>query len=347
MKRCDFLKQKIQFKSYTREKLEALLRRIELDHPARMEIERSLRSIKSGDWGERSLDYYTSFLNMEDYVICQGLRLLSSNNYHFQIDTLLLHSNFILILEVKNMAGTLKFDTKYNQLIQEVGGREEVYKDPIQQVNHQHYQFLKWLENFQFPVNIPIQSYVIVANDRAKIVPLNNEESLSKKVIRTTKLLDCIHNLQSTHQKEILSTKQLKKITKLFIKHHKPANPDLLKKYNIKTQDLLTGVHCPQCASLPMKRVHGKWVCLTCKFSSKSAHLKALQDYFLLINSTITNHQVREYLHINSVAGANYILKKLNLPHQGTTSNRTYLLESLDPHQSTKLIKSHKKSLPD
>ncbi|MGM7700913.1 nuclease-related domain-containing protein [Pseudalkalibacillus sp. Hm43] len=330
------MKQKIQFKSYTREKLEALLRRIELNHPARMEIESYLRSIKSGDWGERSLDYYTSFLNMKDYVICQGLRLLSSNNYHFQIDTLLLHSNFILILEVKNMAGTLKFDTRYNQLIQEVGDREEVYKDPIQQVNHQHYQFSRWLEDFRFPANIPIHSYVIVANDRAKIVPKNNEEILSHKVLRTTKLLDCIHKHQSTHKKEILSTKQLKKITKLFIKHHKPANPDLLKKYNIRKQDLLTGVHCPQCTSLPMKRVHGKWVCTDCNSSSKSAHLNALQDYFLLINPTITNQQVRDFLHINNVAGANYVLQQLHLPHQGTTSNRAYLLESLDLGQPTK-----------
>lgn len=323
--------QKIEFKSFTIEKLEAVLRRIGPDHPARAKAESMLRASKSGDWGERSLDYYTSFLNKEEHLICQGLRL-SSGQFHFQIDTLLIHSNFILILEVKNLSGTLIFDTRYNQLIQEIGNREEIYKDPIQQVNHQHFQFSLWLEKYKFPIHIPIYSYVIIANDKSKIVPKDNEELLMKKVKRPTKLLDLITNHRDNHQKEFLTKKNLRKIKTLFKKLHVPGNPDVLQKLNIPKDELMTGVHCPECYMMPMNRVHGKWICPDCHIRSKTAHLQALHDYFLLLHPSITNKQARDFLHINSIKASTRILTSLHVEYHGSTSNRTYPLHSLNPN---------------
>lgn len=67
--------QKILFKSLKIEKLETLLRRIVHTHPTRAKVERWLGRSNAGEWGERSLDYYISFLPDKEYLIFNGIRL--------------------------------------------------------------------------------------------------------------------------------------------------------------------------------------------------------------------------------------------------------------------------------
>ncbi|WP_221566779.1 hypothetical protein [Alkalihalobacillus sp. TS-13] len=87
-----------------------------------------------------------------------------------------------------------------------IGDREVIHKDPIQQVNLQHFQLSEWLNHYNFPKNIPILSIV---NDNARIVPMNNHDLLVKKVIRNTKIRDVLNDLHATYDKEILSQKDL------------------------------------------------------------------------------------------------------------------------------------------
>jgi hypothetical protein len=85
-------------------KLYALLRRILPNQPLRQDIESELMKIEAGYKRELSLDYHLSFLPDKEYIILHNIRL-SYKTFYFQIDTLILHTNFILILEVKNIAG--------------------------------------------------------------------------------------------------------------------------------------------------------------------------------------------------------------------------------------------------
>ncbi|WP_408011628.1 nuclease-related domain-containing protein [Pseudalkalibacillus sp. A8] len=254
----------------------------------------------AGERGERSLDYYLSFINEKEYTFFNGIRL-SSGKFYFQIDTLLINPNFILILEVKNLSGTLIFDTDHTQLIQQFESKEVMHKDPIQQLDNQLFQFQEWLDRHEFPSNIPIYSYVVITNDKCKIVPTNNNSLLTKKLIRKDVLRNTIRNLKELHKKEFLSIINLTKLRNLLIKQHIPLNPDLLKHLQISRDELITGVQCPRCYIIPMERVYGKWICLECKTNSKNAHIDTLRDYCLLIQPTITNQQLRKYLHIKSV----------------------------------------------
>lgn len=43
-----------------------------------------------------------------------------------------------------------------------------------------------------------------------------------------------------------------------------------------------------------------KWTCSSCLYSSKNAHLSALQDYGMLINKNITNAQAQRFLQLNN-----------------------------------------------
>ncbi len=138
-------------------------------------------------------------------------------------------------------------------------------------------------------------------------------KSCSRKKSFNSSLRVTIETLHNNHTKEYLSTKDLKKLKNLLIKRHTLHDPDLLSQLQITKDELLTGVHCPHCFTIPMERIHGKWICLACKTVSKDAHLNALRDYYLLIQPTITNQQLRNYLHIDSRKTASYLLQSLKM----------------------------------
>ena len=81
---------------------------------------------------------------------------------------------------------------------------------------------------------------------------------------------------------------------------------------------------------LPMTRKWGMWVCGSCSFTSRDAHLMALRDYALLIKPTITNRELREFLQLESASVAVKLLSRLNLPYTGSTKDRVYHLNWQD-----------------
>lgn len=87
--------------------LEALLRRLPYDHLKRSRIEEDLVKRRAGYRGEKALDQF--LINhplTDDLLILNDLRLSNGKQY-FQIDSLLINNQFALILETKNIYGTL------------------------------------------------------------------------------------------------------------------------------------------------------------------------------------------------------------------------------------------------
>ncbi|RIW33557.1 hypothetical protein D3H55_10730 [Bacillus salacetis] len=73
-----------------------------------------------------------------------------------------------------------------------------------------------------------------------------------------------------------------------------------------------------------MKRERGKWLCPTCKITSKRAHLQALHEYFLLLGPTITNSKAREFLQITSLIVAGNLLAEMDLEMEGSKRGSVY-----------------------
>lgn len=135
-------------------KLEALYRRLPPDHSKRQAVENELTRRRSGYKGEQSLGYYLNFLPDQDYAILHNLRF-NYKSHFFQLDTLILSTSFFLIIEAKNISGTLSFDPVFKQLIRTVNETVEVFPDPIPQVKHQQFQLTEYLRNTKLP-SIPI-----------------------------------------------------------------------------------------------------------------------------------------------------------------------------------------------
>jgi hypothetical protein len=301
------------------QQLDALLRRIPKDHPKQKRISEDFSKRMAGYHGEQSIDYHLSFLSKQNYTILHDIRLYDGSHY-FQLDTLILTTKFALFLEVKNIAGTLLFDSEFNQLVRiSNNGKPEGLPNPMLQIYRQQLQLRKIV-----PHNLPIESLVVISNPRTLIKSTSNETPTN--VIHSANLIKRISELNAIYKEDILSTTSWNKLANYILCSHRPLKVDILKSYDLTVSDLITGVQCPNCANFSMTRTRKSWKCPTCNFTFPNAHIQALKDYALLVQISVKNQHVRDFLHLTSLTTVKTLLQRLNFPHEGKCKGRTYKL---------------------
>ncbi|WP_226679115.1 nuclease-related domain-containing protein [Mesobacillus jeotgali] len=301
-------------------KYEALMERILPNHPKISLIESDYKAWRAGYKGELQTDYRLSFLPEKGFHIFRDLRL-ADDEWHFQIDTLILTLRYILLIETKNYAGTLFFDKDSEQIIQTKDGQEKSYDNPINQVRMQAWHLKRWLQYQKFNLP-PIYHFVAISNS-STIIKVS-DRSLNNLIVKGDVLLSRVLHIDEITSNPTFNEKELKKLSKLLIKKHTPHHPDLLKSYSLTQGDLQKGIQCPSCFSYGMLRDKWIWSCPVCGDKSKSAHHKSLKEFFLLISPDIKNHSCREFCMGVSTKTASHLLSSMNLPHSGTKKGRIY-----------------------
>ncbi|MGM0875176.1 MAG: nuclease-related domain-containing protein [Bacillota bacterium] len=306
-------------------KLQVLLSRLPTSHLKFPQIKDSHSKRLAGYKGEKSIDYQLTHLPEKDFFIFNDLRLEETNRY-FQIDSLILTRCYIIQLEIKNIAGTLYFDSCFHQLIRHLDGKETVFQDPITQSLRHEEQIKKWLAKNQLP-NIPVISLVVISNRNTLIRTSPHETGrLGNMVVTGNYLPMKIQQIHNEYKQYSLNEKECKKVIRLLRKEHVDLDQPILKSFDLNENDILKGVICPSCTFLPMVRIYGSWLCPKCHHKEKDAHILALNDYFLLFGSEMTNQKIRDFLCISSPALATRLLKSLNASSDGTTKDRVYNL---------------------
>ncbi|MDQ0974455.1 hypothetical protein QFZ31_004333 [Neobacillus niacini] len=300
----------------------ALLKRMPKGHPVRPMVEKDLRIWLKGYYGELNVGYHLSFLPEEEYFIFHGLRLKDKKS--FQMDLLLVSAKFALIIEVKNISGKLKFKKGSDLMTRELNNLEEGMDNPIQQVKRHHLQFNNWLKDHQFK-GIPVERLVVISKTSTIIETTQDNLHIFQKLIYAESLIDKIRELETKYTKPRITKKVLTQLSDTLLKEHDLIIPDVLEKYNLSPSDIKPGVQCTSCNSFKMKYISASWRCDICHFTSKKAHLAAIKDYFLILNTTITRKQLAEFLEI-APTKARYILLSLNLPSTGTKRSTKYSL---------------------
>ncbi|WP_370873458.1 nuclease-related domain-containing protein [Peribacillus cavernae] len=240
------------------------------------------------------------------------------------MDTLLLSSNLAIIIEVKNIAGTLFFDQLFHQLIRtNKEGKEEGFPDPITQARLHQFQLKGFFEKHRLP-QVPIEYVVVICNKNSILKTNPGHRRIFEKVFKAPHLLNRIQHLETIYQKEVLSSKELLKISKMLIKKNTPPKKLFMDRYLLSKNQLRSGIHCPSCFFIPMYRVKRQWHCPACNIYSKDANMQGLRDYFLLIDSKINNKQFRQFADLSSRDVASRLLASTNFPSSGTTKGRFY-----------------------
>lgn len=183
-----------------------------------------------------------------------------------------------------------------------------------------------WLKAHRFP-DIPIESLIIISNPSAIIETTGQTNDVKQKITHSINLPFQMDLFKKKHTRNVFSEKDLSMLTRLLMEKDTPLDYDVLKFYQIKKNELRKGVHCPECRSLPMLRLHGKWKCTRCGLISKDAHIETLKDDSLLIGREMTNQKLRHFLMLNdSRTIATNLLKSMNLPYSGEKKGRKYFL---------------------
>lgn len=312
------------------QKCEALLRRLDENHPKWPFVEKRLAKYKKGFEGEQSLDYFFSDLPKSQYYLFHDLRLPVGENKFAQFDTVLLSKSFLLIIEVKNIVGTIIFDRAFSQLIRIKDGQEEAFPDPILQLNRQKKMMRSILKTKEM-FHLPIETIIVMTNPATLLKSTGNTNEVGQIVIRSTNLLHKIEHFETKYKKPQLTTREVNKLSRYFNKYHSPLNPDILSQYKIGKLEIQTGVHCPHCNHIPIQKHpnRNKWHCNKCNQTSNDAHLHSLRDYALLISESITNKECRRFLHLPSTQSAYRLLNTFQLEFTGTTKGRRYKLQTL------------------
>jgi Nuclease-related domain len=309
------------------DKLESLLKRNPSLSGNRDEIQEALRKHVSGYRGEQSLDYFFRYLPPINLNLLHQIRLLHQE-YFFQIDSLIITPNFILIIECKNVAGHCYFESPFDPMIRTLNDTREAFDNPVEQVKRQSYHLMSILSMLKYP-RIPIESLVVMTNPKAITEFHPTYKEARSKVIKSSGLVTKFEEISLKHEKVHLTPKEIKRIIKYLIKNHIPENPDVCGRFQIDTNHLLRGVFCPNCEPALLCRHKRTWYCSTCKKNFNKAHVAALIDYALLISTTISNKECKDFLKLPSRSQAYHLLMSLNLPYTGMRKSRIYHLEPL------------------
>lgn len=321
--------------------LKALKSRLEQSHVVWPMVATEFASMEKGIQGEKSLLYYLEMLSDSKYYIFHDLRLKYKNKY-FQIDYLILGTAFALVLEVKKYNGDLHFDKDFNQMIVIKKNSKKKRKNPVLQARMQARKLKCWIEENNFP-EIPILYLFVNANEETEIQTVPGNEQMTRYIVNSEGLLDKIDQIDHFYKMDGLDTKTLRKLCKLFLSSHTPEDPDILKEFHLSPKDLIKGVQCPHCESYPMKYIYGIWHCSNCSHKSKTAHIPAVEDYFLLIKPSITNSELRKFLNLTSSKAAHKILNSMDLCYSGTLKTRVYYPKNFFPQIMHKNLTNNKK----
>ncbi|WP_157842750.1 nuclease-related domain-containing protein [Bacillus alkalisoli] len=313
------------------QKLEALHFRVIEKHPNCSLIEKDYRIKRSGFKGEQQLDYYLSFVPAKICEILPDIRLQANANleHYFQMDTILKTTKYNVIFETKNHTGEVTYNTLTNQLtrINELG-ELEVFQDPIQQVKRQELQYKKLLQSMNPQTQqVPLIPLIVFTNPNCHIKIVPEGSRLPKNMIKAESVPSKLYELEKMYKQELIETKVLRQLTKKVLKSNTPYNPDILEKYHVKEQDLITGVFCLKCINVKMRWVKNScWRCENCGFKNKNAFLKAVNEMILLYGNEITNKQFSNFLEIPSRVTSYRHITNLACSTIGFSKSRKYLL---------------------
>lgn len=310
--------------------VEALYNRLPKNHIKRSEIETERAIRRAGFRGEKNLDYHLSFLSTpNDYTIFKDIRM--EEHKTFQIDTLLISPYFSLIIEVKNYSGILHIDPHTHQLIQNNGQNEKGYPNPVLQVMRQQKQLKDWLQKQKFDL-YPVE-FLVAFHEGSSIFKTSlMDKRIFNRIIYAENILHKVKHFERMYQIKVMDDRRIRKLKKLIIHHNRTVFLNILEQYGVSITEIISGVQCPNCQSFIMKYISASWTCMNCHTTSKTAHVKAIEE-LLLLNQFATNQQCRDFLHLTSSDTTYQLLKHLHLPFLGVNKGRRYHLPIENEHE--------------
>ncbi|NHC38569.1 NERD domain-containing protein [Bacillus sp. MM2020_1] len=239
--------------------------------------------LKKGFEGEQKSDIWLEGLS-DDWLIIHDL-LLEYNYSKFQIDTLLISSDKIYPLDVKNFEGDYYVEGEkwYTSVKKET-------KNPLHQLSRCEISFRPLLRDLGY--RYPLESYLIFINPEFHLYLT----TVNTSIIFPTQLNRFLKKLNANAKPGKLNKSHLKLAEQLVSLHLVESPYPRLPAYGYG--QLVKGILCPQCYNFYIEVIGGLLVCNSCgcKEEVESAVLRSVTELQLLFpDQKITTKIVHEW----------------------------------------------------
>lgn len=318
---------------------EALFRNLKPQYRDNSTIYKDYMNRVAGYQGEKGVDYFLSVASLKNASVYKDVRL-HNGNHAFQMDSLLVTPNFILIVEAKNLTGELTYDKRYEQLIQTTDNQRKRVRNPMLQSATQKMHLQAWLQTFHFPP-LPIETLSVISNPNAIITSTDDSPLAEERLLHAESLPEKLKAIAHAYQNVYYDSMTHKRLRQTIRENNRPSHPDLIAQYSLSSHHFVRGIVCPMCHYYPLKRLQKKWTCTKCGVTDKHAHEQKIYDHFLLAGQTITNKTCRRILHIDNSTTARSLLQSMkNLRQTGQRKSTTYQAPNLKDYPQQTSIPS-------
>ena len=262
---------------------------------------------------------WTTFLNRcsfrKHYAILKDLHIQLDSNSYLQMDTVILTKKYIALLEIKNIRGKIAFQKNPDQLIREFDGEITPFKCPEQQITRQTKRLQLLLQEFK--IKLPIKKLIVLAYSKTHVV-------LPPKY--TTIVMGCdisIYIDEYNQLPDVLSTTKFNQLSRELLSRSFDFTPTPIAQiYPVNLSDVKTGLFCSSCS----KKMRGQLKCSMCKTPKLVMQQQAVEDWFYLMKSSISNSECVHFLGLKDKYAGNYLLNKLPLHPVDNHKSRHYVL---------------------
>ena len=296
--------------------LQSLLQRVPIVHPLVPHWTEKLRRMTAGFHGEQRVDaLWNEIPIVGPHYFLHDLYIQKPNTSH-QIDTILITSRFVLIIEIKSIAGRLDFDPQLRQFSRtNRDGTVDGMRNPDDQLRRHE----KWVQQFlaEHKVSLPVIGAIVFTYPSSIV----NSRPKNRIIIQASGLPYLIDQLLAKYTEDLLNTRKTRQLAGRLLQVHSDRP---LRELEVPVE-LKKGVLCEECNEV-LYYDKKAWRCNQCNYKNPRAHLQTLLQYRSLVSHTISNREFREFTGLNSVSTASKMLTGLNMEIQGSFKDRIYLI---------------------
>lgn len=304
--------------------LKALLsldKRLPNNHAKKHAVQKNLLIYQAGYNGELEFDaHITEFKPDYPHAILHDLYLQHDGAY-FQIDSLLITPSSITIVEVKNHKDKTVIKANPTQFVRVFqNGDRKPMRNPYTEIDRKIHLLKNWLDNRS--IQIPIDGILTFAYTNELAIEHPSPE------IKTIFTYGAPAHFRSLPVNEhILDGHAIHNLALALIEHHRDYNPfPLADLYGIAPADITPGVICLRCDRPGMQWGREKWNCPSCGHTGKNEHYQTVQDWFMLIQTKMTNREFRYFTKLDNRNVARGLLARSGLQLIGERKAAHYVL---------------------
>ncbi|ANU11301.1 hypothetical protein A1A1_03777 [Planococcus antarcticus DSM 14505] len=247
--------------------------RLPVAHESKQAVLSELKNSLAGESGEqRTATLLKRELHLSGQTIFLSDVHIPYKDGSAQIDLLVVHAEFVCVLEVKNMVGEFYFDSVNFQFHRIIEGRREGMRNPEAQLH----RAVRAASGF---LGVPVHGVIVLASRSGKVV-----EAPKHYPIVSLDYLPFHLELLAQGSKLFDAAALTLKLQGLPTRN---SNRSWLERHRITLDSLRLGVTCPTCRNCSLEWQERKWSCAACGFYSRDAHEVTLQEYALLFGNEL------------------------------------------------------------